>query len=326
MKGFPPPSKVTLFLLMSGVKVILPFLLAIIPFESITRLTSVLGFPVTLKSPSVPLEGHEFDVKLEQSIALDSGCILTIPDRSHESDRLLYVAMTRAKDNLLVFGAGKLNEDSWFVKIKQGLKRLESLENKNGKISYGVDFKYIKKDEKESKKEIENTRDFIIQKQKEESVFEYPEEPNEEAKEGTAIHSLLAKLSVEKKENRTLFIQNYFRDLSHLFSNKKQKKWNDIFEQILSPKYDFIFDEKSLTEVDIITSFGELLRPDKICFIKNEIWIIDYKTDQNTAIIPDNYKNQLKKYKKYVGYIYPDQNIKMYIFWLNSMKMQEVVL
>ncbi|MEO1550718.1 MAG: double-strand break repair helicase AddA [Pseudomonadota bacterium] len=58
-----------------------------------------------------------------------------------EKWRLLYVAMTRAEQVLIVCGAGKeaeRGEGSWYHAVSQGLERLETVEEPDGTLRYGV--------------------------------------------------------------------------------------------------------------------------------------------------------------------------------------------
>lgn len=74
-----------------------------------------------------------------------------------EEKRLLYVALTRAEDSLIVCGAHKASDkypmprdESWHHLVSRGFDRLNILSDDHGNRQYGQSYSYIRKAEKEA--------------------------------------------------------------------------------------------------------------------------------------------------------------------------------
>lgn len=272
--------------------------------------------------------------------------------------RLLYVAMTRAKDRLYVIGAEnkKSSSDiSWYSCIESALK-----ENPNTKQVYDSVLDGFSSSFTDNNKSLVlgcvneegeplSTSDISLSIKGELPKFlETPVENNlpkynveidtsspfasdddDEAKalsRGTIIHKLLEYLSRYRGDDVHAFISNY---LNKFDLPDAEKIRENVLELYNNPQYNFIFDDNSLSETEIITfdnGISKILRVDKVVFIENDIWIIDYKTDKNTPdTIPSMYKKQLLKYRDAMSKVYPDKKIHTAILWVNTLKLQEFI-
>ena len=238
-----------------------------------------------------------------------------------ESARLLYVAMTRAKEILFIFGVGKEKEGSWYSAIKEGLISLNAKEN-DGIISYGKELLYSSKDTAQETSIKESKRQLLIKDLPETLDPEFPKNNSPEADEGTFIHAILSALPLIEKTKRKDFIEKRL-NISP-FSQEKKIEWQHNLEKLLASEFSCLFSPTNLPEAEIITSTGQILRIDSLCFRENEIWIIDYKTDLKTDSIPPTYEKQLKNYEKYVRNIYQNKIIRCFIFWLRTSKLKEL--
>ena len=90
-----------------------------------------------------------------------------------------------------------------------------------------------------------------------------------------------------------------------------------------------LFNYNNLYKTELVISEGnitKILRVDNLIINKDNIWIIDYKSDQITPNkIPLNYKEQLMNYKKAISKIYPNKKITCAILWINDLTLQEVI-
>ncbi|MBN1783863.1 MAG: UvrD-helicase domain-containing protein, partial [Alphaproteobacteria bacterium] len=213
-------------------------------------------------------------------------------ERFEEGQRLLYVALTRAKDSLLIYGAGKPSEESWYTAISSGMEKCDSRKEMQGEEEiwvYGTTFAKAGNSIME-KPENKNRTPRPKAHLPTEKEIEWPEPQNEEAKIGTQIHAILEKLTKTNPEDRKRFIEKAVQNLI------EKDFWQAALEKVCQPEFDFLFDANVLGEKDIITPSGQILRPDQICFKGEEIWIIDYKTDIPKEIVPVEYEKQLIKY------------------------------
>ena len=267
--------------------------------------------------------------------------------------RLLYVAMTRARDRLYDIGSQNLKNSSvktWYSCIKESiLSNPEHKEEFDDAITFSDDIFEENKalvlgnkneegiilDNKISPLNIsEKLPEFFnikIDNVKENSLDITPISPlensdvNKSLTQGKNIHKLLEYISKFNGNNIEQFIDDYLLNLE--IENKELIKKN-ILELYNNPKFNFIFKYDSLSETEIITSennITKILRVDKVVFDKDCIWIIDYKTDKSTSTIPSEYKKQLEKYKNAMLKIYPTKKIRTAILWINDLKFSEVI-
>ena len=263
--------------------------------------------------------------------------------------------MTRARDRLYVIGSQnnkKTNTKTWYSCIKESVlsNPEHKIENDNaikfssdifeedkavvlgGKedgIISNVENKIIETNEilpkffDEKLPDLNNFNTEIIPV----SPFESYAEKITPRSRGVVIHKLLEYISKTKSPNMDIkkIIDSY---VSKIKIDDADFIKNNILELYNNPKYNFIFNDNSLSETEIITNdnnISQLLRVDKIVFDNNEIWIIDYKTDKLTNNIPSSYKKQLAKYKNALAKIYPNKKIHTAILWINDLKLVEII-
>ncbi|MBP3615361.1 MAG: double-strand break repair helicase AddA [Alphaproteobacteria bacterium] len=285
--------------------------------------------------------------------------IYAVNKRANQEEfyRLLYVAMTRARDRLYVLGAENKkegNEKSWYSCIKESL--LENIKTKSENddaIIFANDIftedKALVLGEKENgilsnspvlatKKnnilpQFFNEKIDDINKKNIEIEPKSPLQNNEtdtSLSRGKFIHKILEHLSKNKIDDIEKFIDfeiSRYEKFNSKFQDVDLLK-NNVLELYQNPKYNFIFNGNSLSETEIITSennISKILRVDKVVFYNNDIWIIDYKTDKATDKMPLSYKKQLYKYKDALTQIYPNKKIHTAILWINDLKFDEII-
>ena len=268
--------------------------------------------------------------------------------------RLLYVAMTRARDRLYVIGSenNSKNARTWYSCIKESLlsnpkHRIEKNTNINFAPDVFTDDDFvilgendtgeISKTETVISKNFETLPEFFNEKVDDippynidivpTSPLSQNDENNTEnaLSRGTIIHKLLEYISKFNGDDIEKFIDFY---LSKTKIEDKDFIKNNILKLYNNSEYNFIFKNKNLSETEIITSennISKILRVDKIVFNNDEIWIIDYKTDKQTESVPSAYKKQLDKYKTAIAKIYPDKKIHTAILWINDLKLSEII-
>ena len=267
--------------------------------------------------------------------------------------RLLYVAMTRAENELYVGGFGGSNdEDSWYNLIKNSVKDLANsekfLDQKNQKIAgekFEIEsnflvigqgeFSYQKSSAEFSKKTAIKLPDFLTKKKASEKteIFNASESSTNQINQaqirGKLIHKILEVVGQNSKEDK-----NWLLNLAaEIITNEEfldKKEAAEILEQvskfISSKHFSELFSGQIKCEVPLIGFIdGKITnaRIDLLVIKENEILIIDYKTDR---ILPDKvspaYVNQLKIYEKLVGNLYQNSKIRSAILWLEFLKLE----
>ncbi len=267
--------------------------------------------------------------------------------------RLLYVAMTRARDRLYVIGSENKSKDAktWYSCIKESLlSNPETKINNDTKTNFTHDVfvndEFVVLGENETgdisnitKSSVEiplNLPEFFDKKEDDIPSFsknidaksplsQYDKNENSSLSRGTIIHKLLEHISKFNGEDVEKFIDFY---LSKTQIEDKNLIKNNILELYNNPEYNFIFNSNNLSETEIITSengTSQILRVDKVVFDNDDIWIIDYKTDKQTDTVPSSYRKQLEKYKDAITKIYPNKKIHIAILWINDLKFSEII-
>lgn len=258
-----------------------------------------------------------------------------------ESKRLLYVALTRAEDFLYIFGAQpqkKMSENCWYNFIKNNLKtnKFEKLQRDNHDILRFGNYQYIESELPEKEKNLNITEadsfeipDWFFEKLE----FPFVEDveiysQTEQMIYGECVHLLLSEMPKYRQYFDTsfdVFAENLLNkfDVSDGIKNKAK---SEAYRILVNPKFDFIFDNNSLSEVSFVNS-GKEGRIDKIIFAKDYILIIDFKTGVSQEDISMAYINQLAYYKNAVRQMFNIESavdIKTAILWTQSAKLVEI--
>lgn len=320
----------------------------------------------TDKNENILLPLHKFNNDLTNfSLLLKAHKNLLSKFSKEEEDRLLYVAMTRAKDRLYIMGINDKKEDkkndkednnTWYKSIKNALENyMNKTENEIFKITdkavidcgienfqdeYSICFGTsevdgeIKKHEEKNNKKITILPNFLNQAIKKKDILKEEKkgispleniEENTSFSRGKIIHKLLEHITKYNVENIENFVSKYL-------SNKIEDAnliTDNICKLYNDSKYNFIFHGNNLTETEIAISennITKILRVDNLVFDNENIWIIDYKTD---LLPPEkaspNYIKQLNDYKNAISQIYPNKKIRSGILWITNIKFEEII-
>lgn len=260
-----------------------------------------------------------------------------------EKRRLLYVAVTRARDRLYICGFGKGGEHNWYDLIKNslpnnikpdadGIIRLSSIQKKlpelkpTEKLSFDTDEIPTWANKIPDPEDMPSAPLSPSQLGKDESEDFTPDESLLQKKQelamqrGTLIHKLLQFLPALPPEQREKYIQqNCPPDID------LPKNLLDIFNH---PELKNLFDSNSLAEVPVIgTIDGQMIsgQIDRLVILPSEVKIIDFKTNRFVPKeVPDIYKKQLNAYKDLLKTIFPDKIIRGYILWTQTLYFEEI--
>ncbi len=288
--------------------------------------------------------------------------VLEHDDREYQ--RLLYVALTRARDELYIGGyTGKTKylEDSWYCKIEEALKaatkegvrtpcKIMQTENVIA-ISNAQTNPASAGKTHEIAALRENLPSWIFQKPRAEPSPARPLQPSRPSgdvyamspleasteyrfKRGNIIHTLLEFLPEKPEAEREMAAHHYVSQSGHGFDREAQK---DIVEETLKiikdPIFSPVFQEGSRAEVSISGQLenntvinGQI---DRLIVTENEIFIVDYKTNRpppnDPKDIPIQYKKQMQAYKDVLASIYPHHTIRTALLWTNIPVLMEIL-
>lgn len=267
---------------------------------------------------------------------------------AEERRRLLYVALTRAEDELYICGYSGSNKGSaagsWYELCRV------ALENSGKKKSDGT-IVYETSGEIKAPKKAQNSiihtnfppEDWIFTKAKAENALAKPYTPSklndgEEAdsvspladkgdyyKRGIIIHKMLQFLP-KTAENQIDVAQKYLAQSDFSLSEQKQIL-NEVTAVLRNSEFAEIFGPYSKAEVPIMGEVkGRIISAqiDRLVILPDKIKIIDFKTNRRIDEIPPEYLNQLKVYAELISLIYPNKPIETYILWTNKLKLSKI--
>lgn len=235
----------------------------------------------------------------------------------HESARLMYVAVTRAEDELHVFGYENSRlENSWY-------SHLNSAYREEIPTVYHEEDKFIESSKKEH---LVVDCTLLVQNYKEISRIPCPSDENINLAatiRGEIIHKLLYQLPKVPSNDW----DNYLK----IFGENIPYRWIDyknIEKEVRSTIAAFpeIFrSESSFAEIPFIYKNGRSTinaRIDKIIILKNLIKIIDFKTDYDINL--HKHREQLSLYRKIIGEKFPNHEIENYLLYTSKCKLIKV--
>ena len=281
--------------------------------------------------------------------------------RTQEYRRLLYVAMTRARDRLYIGGwegKHKSSPDCWYNLIKnsfeiitnekiapsqESILRLSNHQKKDpdSKISSpNINLDNVSSKPSWVAKKIQNE----LSKEKFLKPSKFPDEENpsnctslftkdgKSFKRGNLIHHLLETLPNLKPNKWDEVMSNYLALPIHQLNSFEQNTIaKDVLRVMKSREYGNLFGPKALTEVPVIGKIGGHVmtgRIDRLEVTKDQINFIDYKTNRappkEVHNIPSSYLNQMAIYRALLKKIYPNREVNCIIGWTDVAKLMNI--
>ncbi len=262
----------------------------------------------------------------------------------HEYNRLLYVAMTRARDELYICGwAGKHkpSEDCWYEQVCAGLSSLdEVVQTDYGKLVFqdaGVTASVTSDDGEDETNDIELPA-VLLQPPPEEKAHQHflspshlddtdmtpklpiadavPGDALARARKGRLVHRLLEVLSPLGAVERQPVGKGYMhRHAGYL----EEKERDDVLDSVLAlmkhPDVADMFSPDALVEVPIAGEVeGRRLSGliDRLLVRDREVLVIDYKTGHvpDSSSIPVSYIRQMQAYAALLERLYPGRTVR----------------
>ncbi|WP_236870181.1 UvrD-helicase domain-containing protein [Candidatus Bandiella numerosa] len=234
-----------------------------------------------------------------------------------ESLRLLYVAMTRAEDELYIFGDSGNKKDSWYSIAKTILA--------DNFVKY---FELGISDQKHFKDEglvLENfelpsyyKEDYIVENIEKKEIASLANQlySNLPVARGNFIHQILSDASKIPTENFTNYIANLAGNSSFNLIPKREIEEIKLIAKDIVHKFPDIFINEVLSEVSInnlAAKTDTIIKIDKLIVKDDNIEIIEIKADKAKILsksnLPDEYSRQIEIYKQCISHIYPNKKI-----------------
>lgn len=243
--------------------------------------------------------------------------------------RLLYVAVTRAQEQLLVCGYSsycKSDVQSWHSIIYSAISNdMEILEE--GKFRYKSEKPHLKL-MTEIPKAIDlplinlgSDKEYIVEKIVINPEINSPLEFSNALIYGELVHKILED-AFQSNNFDLLNSHNLFDLLPQSYAESMK---NNLTQLKRDPEFLELLKGQSKVEIVIASSidynFGRI---DLLVVQEDKAIIVDYKTDANVPnspdLIPMKYQEQLRNYKHMVQNIYPDKIVEAKLLWLSAPK------
>ena len=256
--------------------------------------------------------------------------------------RLLYVAMTRAEDHLIICGyQGKSNisDSCWYQLVKNSIEKIGSLDLNNNFIYGDANANVVVENFLQKIKDKEIIKDEIFKPVKtwelKESFYKCDVNIKDEIsynkssllEYGIIFHKILE----DVVGNKSLDNANNHPLIQTLNTNLQQKINSSLEKLIANNQFQELLKYNLKTEVSFgykIKSEIKFGRVDLLIIQENQLIIIDYKSGNkpNSDLVPSQYIDQLKLYKETFTEIYPDKNISCKIIWLEHGIMDDILV
>lgn len=281
-----------------------------------------------------------------------------------EYRRLLYVALTRAEEHLLICGwqgSERTIEGTWYEALLDSIRHLGVPEPDEWG---GERWTYAKKGQgmplvlEQAPRKIaqKNPPSWMFEKAKEreglpawQSVTEISREEEDSkeirsshseahvgmgARRGQAIHKLLEILPDLPREKREKIGRTLLRErLPRIPETERDDFLKKVLILLENPSLETRFRQKALSEqpllgiVDGKTVLGQI---DRLIFEGETITIVDYKTHVHPEAVPGkeraSYEKQLRTYAKLVKDLYPTYAMKAALLWTETAQWEDVSL
>lgn len=272
-----------------------------------------------------------------------------------EYRRLLYVALTRAEDQLFICGSKskkEVDDQSWYKLCAETMERF-GVKRENG-IICRESVQVIKAETAKEHTRLKSENE-LPSWAKENAAEEaplakpyMPSRPDEEDDQaalspllesgnyfqrGIIIHRILQLLTGrENREKVVRLIRSCLQSNAPQISDSQQKQIErEILKLWEDPELSFIFGEGSFAEVPVAgLADGRIVsaRIDRLYVGADKVAIVDFKTNRPAAVvledIPAIYLKQLKIYKQLIEQIYPSKPVETYILWTNTANLMKV--
>lgn len=274
--------------------------------------------------------------------------------------RLLYVALTRARDRLYVMGdtkRKKLSERSWYAAVLNAMNRTNGVvvsEDGKYRLETPQTNPIAPLEMRQATDRAEFTRptwlfarptlnenlDVIRQIQPSriaEKVLAPDALENQgfRFRRGNLMHRLFQYLPDIPDDRRSASIHQYLNKMADDLPVAARHQIHDEIMRILQdPVFADVFGPSSMAEVPFAGPLAEKLhiqgQIDRLVIKENEILIIDYKTNRpspsSPEAIPDAYRAQLKAYKDALALIYPGHRINCALLWTDRPLLMPVLV
>ena len=149
---------------------------------------------------------------------------------------------------------------------------------------------------------------------------------------GRIIHRLLQSLPDVKTDKRAEAAARFLSNPQHHLTQALQKEIADeVFRLLTHPDYAPLFGVGSRAEVPVIGRIAGRVMPgqiDRLAMVGDEVWVVDYKTNRppptDIKNVPETYRLQLAAYRAVLEKVYKVRKIRCFLLWTYRPLLMEI--
>lgn len=265
-------------------------------------------------------------------------------ERRVDALNTIYVAFTRAKCNLYVWGGDTKISDKLSTFSQLIYLSLRNNENDTNEECFDYEvgtplIKPKKEEEKENRLRIEHrmedavevkvvTRNPMLYFQQSNQTEDYLRQMKEEGQEVTPLR--LSQREIGKRMHEVLSLINDVGELEEVLNKAREEgligegeDWETITSRIREgfgnplvaswfSKENIVYNECGIAGIDKEKGRPQVLRPDRVVMNGNDITVIDYKFGHPSRL----YYDQVKDYMNFMKQMYPQHNVQGYLWYI----------
>ncbi|MEK9598479.1 MAG: double-strand break repair helicase AddA [Alphaproteobacteria bacterium] len=265
-----------------------------------------------------------------------------------EDDRLLYVALTRAEQALVIAGweapARRVIKNSWYELLKDILSDDPACVDIDGTLT--LQFAPSTKTQKQDEPSIEReqiiadvptwydelpdtyveTKGAIIRPSEwlsdTQQITPHKNSQLKALERGNLIHTLLERLPLlHESDQATSAIRYIKKQMPNLSEAEVTALFDEVYSVLHHKDCSDLFSNKSLAEAAIIGRIGALEisgQIDRLIVTDSYIKLADFKTGRPSANPPEAYLRQMALYMGLLKQLYPDRSFHSFLIWTQS--------
>jgi len=239
-----------------------------------------------------------------------------------EDLNLLYVAMTRAKQALLVSGNGAQIEDMWYQRIAAVL-----VETTANPLAQRVADAAMPHDIQpcDPAASVFSPQSYVVDSRLCQAFPVGTRKPvmNEAQRYGIWLHGLMEHLPGSAEIDDVL--KGALQRKLNIPSGRMDALWQHALDLLNAPALKRFFDARqhlaASNELAYVNADGQLRRIDRLVEFEEEVWVLDYKTGENTT--SQTYSLQLEEYRAAMQTIHPHKAVRCALIFADG-KLAEV--
>ena len=288
------------------------------------------GFDALIDWPSEARAPENFSLWTrfrEQSAQQRSHALVEEQRAQREDLNLLYVAMTRAQQALIVSGCEVRGwESSWYMHIRNAVADLTGQDARAvaSGIAHGDDFAVDARVESEPADDLPGPggpASYTVSP----TGIRRPVVQGTGQAFGTVFHRLMECLTAQPNRSAES-VRRELRLPAKGFDVLWSRARALLNEPSLARFFDPLLHRRALNELAIVTAAGDLRRLDRVVEFDDEVWVLDYKTGSYSNVVgtalESEYRSQIEAYCDALRGVYAEKTVRGGLLFADGLRLE----